>query len=83
MKATSRESRSSFATATSHLVCLCRLQRRLQLWSAVERVGALAGLDLGELGDDLEALGRGKGGNGLALGFEAQAGTALLPVLTR
>ena len=57
---------------------LRRLQRGLQLRPAVERIGALAGLDLGELGDDLEAFGLGEGGDGLALRFEAEAGAALL-----
>ena len=39
---------------------LRRLQRRLQLWPSVERVRALAGFNLGELGDDLEAFSRGE-----------------------
>ena len=59
---------------------LRRLQGRLQLRPTVERVRTLAGLDLGELGDDLEAFGlgerwrrpcaglRGRGRNGPASG---------------
>ena len=57
---------------------LRRLQRRLQFGPAVECVAALAGLDLGELGDDLEAFGRGERGDGGALRLQAEAGTALL-----
>jgi hypothetical protein len=57
---------------------LRRLQGRVQLRPAVQRVAALARLDLGELGDDIEALRGGEGGNGGALGLEAQAGPTLL-----
>ena len=57
---------------------LGRLQRGLQLRPPVERIAALARLDLGELGDDLEAFGLGKAGNSLALGFKAEARAALL-----
>ena len=76
MKATSRDSRSSLRDRDFAFGFLRRLQRRLQLRPAVERVSALAGLDLGELGDDLEALGGGERGDG-ALPFEAETRTAL------
>jgi putative phosphoribosyl transferase len=36
------------------------LERRGKLWTSVEGIGALAGLDLGELGDQRVALGFGK-----------------------
>src|SRR5262245_24946434 len=48
------------------------LQRRFQLRTAIERIGTLAGLDLGELGDDLETFGLRKGGNSVALRFETK-----------
>jgi hypothetical protein len=43
----------------------------------LERVGALAGLNLDELGDDVEALGRGKGRDRLALRLEPEARASL------
>ena len=57
---------------------LGRPQRGLQLRPPVERIAAFAGLDLGELGDDLETFGLGKADDSLALGFEAEARAALL-----
>jgi hypothetical protein len=57
---------------------LRRLQCPLQLRSAVERIGTLAGLDLGKLGDHLEALRSSEGGDRLALRFKTEAGAALL-----
>jgi hypothetical protein len=53
------------------------LERGGELGPAVERVGTLAGLDLGEAMDDVEALLGGEVGDGLALGFEADAALAL------
>ena len=44
-----------------------------ELRAAVERVGALARLDLDMLGDDLEALGGGEPGDGSALRVTAEA----------
>ena len=41
---------------------------RSEIRALVERVGALARLDLGELGGDLEALDLGEAGDGRALG---------------
>ena len=79
MNATSRDSLSSLATATSHLALLRRLQRGLQLRPALQRVAALAALDLGEFGDDVETFNCGERGDSLALGFKAKAGAALLP----
>ena len=78
MNATSRDRRSSLRDRDLALGLLRRLQRGLQLRPAGQRIGAFAGLDLGELGHDLEALGRRERGDGLALGFKAEAGTALL-----
>jgi hypothetical protein len=49
------------------------LERGGELGTAVERVGTLAGLDLGEAMDDVEPLLGGEPGDGLALGFEAGA----------
>ena len=49
-----------------------------ELRAAIERVGALARLDLDELGDDLEPLGLGEPGDGGALGVNAEPGAALL-----
>ena len=78
MNATSRLRAIELGDRDLALGLLGRLQRRLQLRPALERVGALAGLDLGELADDLEAFRRGKGCNGLALSLEPEAGAALL-----
>ena len=49
-----------------------------ELRAAVERVGALARLDLSELGGDLEALGLGEAGDGGALSVNAKPRAALL-----
>ena len=54
------------------------LQRGLEFGPAIERVRAFAGLDLGEFGDDGEAFGLGKAGDGLALRFQTETGSALL-----
>jgi hypothetical protein len=48
-----------------------------KLRAAVERVGALARLDLSELGGDLEALSLGEAGDGGALGVEPEPRAAL------
>ena len=53
MKATSRDSRSSLATITGHLPALPGCQRRGEPWASVEGIGAVARLDLGELGAPL------------------------------
>ena len=53
-------------------------RKRDELWPAIQGVRALAGLDLGELGGDGEALGLGERGDGRALRLQAKAGTALL-----
>ena len=58
-------------------------QRRGELRPAVQGVGALAGLDLDKLADHLATLGGSEPGNGIALGFDAQAALTLLPVDTR
>ena len=63
-KATSRDSRSSLETRTQHFAALAAGQGGGELRPAVERVGALAGLGLDELGDDREALGFGEARDG-------------------
>lgn len=52
-------------------------ERGGELRAAIEGVGALAGLDLGERGGDLEALGGGEAGDGFALGVEPEPGFSL------
>ena len=52
-------------------------QRGSQLRAASKRVGTFAGLDLDELTGQLEALGLGEPGNGLALRFQPEAGATL------
>jgi hypothetical protein len=54
------------------LPCLPGCQCRGKLWSPVQSVGALAGLDLGELGDQLVTLGLGEPGDCGALGFDPE-----------
>ena len=54
------------------------VERRRELGSPVEGVGTFAGLDLGELADDLEPFILGKASDGLLLRFKAKAGAALL-----
>ena len=55
-------------------LALARLgERRDELWPAIQGVRALAGLDLGELGGDGEALGLGERGDGRALRLQAKA----------
>ena len=59
-------------------LCLARCGQRCgELRAAVERVGALAGLDLGELVKDGDALGFGKAGDRGSLGLDAQARSTL------
>ena len=48
------------------------LQRGRQLRPPAQRVGALAGFDLGVVGGDLKALSLGERGDGGALGFETE-----------
>src|SRR5215212_5119578 len=69
MNATSRLSRSRFATSTG--------QRRRQLRPAIQRVGPFAGLDLDPLGHDREALGRAEPSKGGLLRLKPQARAAL------
>ena len=59
------------------LCFLAALERGGELRPAVERVGALAGLDLGEGLDQVEALGLGEAGERGLLRLEAKAGAAL------
>ena len=79
MNATSRREPVQLGDGDFALGLLRRLQRGLQLRPALQRVAALAGLDLGELGDDGEAFGGGEAGDSLALGFKAKTRAALLP----
>jgi hypothetical protein len=55
-------------------------QRGSQLRAASKRVGTFAGLDLDELTGQLEALGLGEPGNGLALRFQSEARATLTAV---
>jgi hypothetical protein len=48
-----------------------------KLRPAVQRIGAFAGFNFGELVEDRDALGFGEAGNGGTLGFEAKARTTL------
>ena len=83
MNATSRDNLSSLATHTSQLLALGLLQRRLQLRAPVERISALARLDLGVLGDDVEPFGLGERGDGAALRLQAQPERPCFWVTTR
>jgi hypothetical protein len=56
---------------------LAGCQRRSELWSPFQGVGALAGLDLRELGDQRVALGLGEPGDCCALGLDAEPRAAL------
>jgi hypothetical protein len=71
MNATSRDSRSSFATTTDALAFFAKAG------AAVERVGALPGFDLDELGEDFAAFRLGEAGERRALRFDPQAGLTL------
>jgi hypothetical protein len=64
--------------ADGRLGTLGRLQRCRKLRPASERVGTLAGLDLGVFRGDLEAFRLRERGDGGALRFEAEAGAPLL-----
>ena len=79
MNATSRESLSSFATATAHLALLCCLQGGPQLRPARQRICAFASLHFSEFRDDVETFNCSERSDSLALGFKAKAGAALLP----
>ena len=72
MNATSRESRSSLATMTGHLPARPAASAAASCGPPVERVRALAGLDLDELGCELEALGLGEAVDGGPLGLDAE-----------
>ena len=65
------DDRRSLATA------LGGVQRRSELRATVERVGAFAGLDLGEGLQEVESLGFGETGERGLLRFEAETGAAL------
>ena len=78
MNATSRDRRSSLATATEHLAAFAAFSAALQLRPARERVSAFAGLDLGVFARDVEPLSCSEGRNCLALRFKAETGASLL-----
>jgi hypothetical protein len=58
-------------------------QRRSELRTPIERIGAIAGLDLDEFGSEHEAFRVGKAGDDCPLGFDAQPDIAgsRLPVV--
>ena len=53
------------------LVPASLLERLSQLWTAIEGISPLSGLDLDMLGDDLEAIGLGEARDRLALRFQS------------
>ena len=53
-------------------------ERGLELRATLERIRALAGFDLDELGGDLEPLGPGEPGDGGALRLDPETRAALL-----
>ena len=53
-------------------------ERNGELRAALDRIGALAGFDLDELGDDIVTLGGGETGDGGALGIDPETRAALL-----
>jgi hypothetical protein len=55
-----------------------RGERITEFRATIERIGALAALDLDKLVGDLEALGFGEATNRSALGVESESGSALL-----
>jgi hypothetical protein len=77
-KATSRDRRSSFETKTQHFAALAQARGGRELWPPVDRVGALAGLGLDELGDDRDAFGLGEAGDGRALRLDPEPRALLL-----
>ncbi len=73
MKATSRDSRSSFATTTGHLALRAASRGRREVRAPVERVHTLARFHLNELTDDRHAFRFGETSDSGALGFDAVA----------
>ena len=79
MKCTSRDEPIELGDGNGRLALPAGLgQGGGELRAAVERVGALARLDLSEFGGDLETLSLGKAGDGGALGVEPEPRAALL-----
>ena len=77
MNSTSRESRSSLATATSHLICFAAFNAALNCGrrsSASEPLPVSTSVKSAVTSKPSA----GEGGNSRALGLEAKAGTALL-----
>ena len=62
------------------IVALGRRQCRRELRPPGQCIGALAGLDVGELADEVKPFGGGKAGDGLALGLEAETGSSTLAI---
>ena len=83
MKATSRESRSSLGDDDGAADLLRGCQGCGELWSALQRICALARLDLDELARDGETLALAELGDGTTLRFQSQAGATLPSRSTR
>ena len=77
MKATSRESLSSLANDDRAFLLPSCGQRCGQLGAPVEGIVPFPGLDLNELGGEVEPLGCGKPGHRIALGLDAESGSTL------
>jgi hypothetical protein len=77
MKATSRDRPVELGHDDRTLAGLAGCERCRELRSPVQGVGSLAGLDLGELGQQGVTLGRGEPRDGGALCLDAEAGPAL------
>ena len=78
MKATSRESLSSFATATAHLAAFAAFSAAFSCGLRARASAPLPGLDLDELARDLERLGLGERCNRVALCLQTETGATLL-----
>ena len=72
MNATSRLSRSSFATATTHVALFAATSAALSCGTPVERVRPLTRLNISEFRDDVEAFRLGESLDGSALGHQAR-----------
>ncbi len=77
MKATSHDKRSSLATTTGAFLAPGLFKGLCQHRTAIKRIGALAGLDLGESLNKGDALGLGKALDSVPLRFYAKARATL------
>ena len=66
------------ATTTGALAFFAFASASASIGRLVQGVASLTGLDLHKFGEHLTSLGGGEAGHGLPLGFEAEAGAALL-----